>query len=245
MQRTIGKFARFVRHLEKKVKHIFTNDGDLICNECGYQRQPVLATELAISAEPDTLTGGGNVILKVTGVPEGQAVKVTCDDSEIIVTQTESVWTASLPNISKEYTFTATSSADGETTGTAACKIEVTAYSGGGGDTPSTPSEPEEPTWPFEDVTEGDDWFYDAVAYVYENGIMAGTDETVFEPTMELNRAQAAQLFYNLEGQPAVTDDTDFTDVTSGHWLWTPSPGPPRTMWWRALARACTTRTAT
>ena len=81
-----------------------------------------------------------------------------------------------------------------------------------------TPSEPEEPTWPFTDVTEGDDWFYDAVAYVYENGIMAGTDETVFEPTMELNRAQAAQLFYNLEGQPAVTDDTDFTDVTSGHW---------------------------
>ena len=202
----------------EKVKHIFTNDGDLICNECGYQRKPVLATELAISAEPDTLTGGGNVILKVTGVPEGQAVKVTCDDSEIIVIQTESVWTASLPNISKEYTFTATSSADGETTGTAACKIEVTAYSGGGGDTPSTPSEPEEPTWPFEDVTEGDDWFYDAVAYVYENGIMAGTDETVFEPTMELNRAQAAQLFYNLEGQPAVTDDTDFTDVTSGHW---------------------------
>ena len=46
-----------------------------------------------------------------------------------------------------------------------------------------TPSEPEEPTWPFEDVTEGDDWFYDAVAYVYENGIMAGTDETPSSPT--------------------------------------------------------------
>ncbi len=85
---------------------------------------------------------------------------------------------------------------------------------GGGG----TPTEPEEPTWPFTDVTEGDDWFYDAVAYVYENGIMAGTDETTFEPTMELNRAMAAQLFYNLEGKPAVTGDSTFTDVTSGHW---------------------------
>ena len=85
---------------------------------------------------------------------------------------------------------------------------------GGGG----TPSEPEEPTWPFEDVTEGDDWFYDAVAYVYENGIMAGTGETTFEPTMELDRAMAAQLFYNLEGKPAVTGDSAFTDVTSGHW---------------------------
>ena len=81
-----------------------------------------------------------------------------------------------------------------------------------------TPSEPEEPTWPFTDVTEGDDWFYDAVAYVYENGIMAGTSETTFEPYMELNRAQAAQLFYNLEGKPTVTGDSTFTDVTSGHW---------------------------
>ena len=81
-----------------------------------------------------------------------------------------------------------------------------------------TPSEPEEPTWPLTDVTEGDDWFYDAVAYVYENGIMAGTDETTFEPTMELDRAMAAQLFYNLEGKPAVTGDSTFTDVTSGHW---------------------------
>ena len=81
-----------------------------------------------------------------------------------------------------------------------------------------TPSEPEEPTWPFEDVTEGEDWFYDAVAYVYENGIMAGTSATTFEPYMELDRAMAAQLFYNLEGKPAVTGDSTFTDVTSGHW---------------------------
>ena len=85
---------------------------------------------------------------------------------------------------------------------------------GGGG---GTPSEPEEPTWPFEDVTEGD-WFYDAVAYVYENGIMAGTSETIFDPYMELDRAMAAQLFYNLEGKPTVTGDSAFTDVTSGHW---------------------------
>ena len=35
---------------------------------------------------------------------------------------------------------------------------------------------------------------------------------------MELNRAQAAQLFYNLEGKPTVTGDSTFTDVTSGHW---------------------------
>ena len=93
-------------------------------------------------------------------------------------------------------------------------ETETFVYTSGGG----TPSEPEEPTWPFTDVTEGDDWFYDAVAYVYENGIMAGTDETTFEPYMELDRAMAAQLFYNLEGKPTVTGDSTFTDVTSGHW---------------------------
>ncbi len=93
-------------------------------------------------------------------------------------------------------------------------ETETFVYTSGGG----TPSEPEEPTWPFEDVTEGDDWFYDAVAYVYENGIMAGTGETTFAPYMELDRAMAAQLFYNLEGKPAVTGDSTFTDVTSGHW---------------------------
>ena len=92
---------------------------------------------------------------------------------------------------------------------------ETFVYTSGGG---GTPSEPEEPTWPFTDVTEGGDWFYDAVAYVYENGIMAGTSETTFEPYMELDRAMAAQLFYNLEGKPAVTGDSTFTDVTSGHW---------------------------
>ena len=93
-------------------------------------------------------------------------------------------------------------------------KTETFVYTSGGG----TPSEPEEPTWPFTDVTGGEDWFYDAVAYVYENGIMAGTDETTFAPYMELDRAMAAQLFYNLEGKPAVTGDSTFTDVTSGHW---------------------------
>ena len=94
-------------------------------------------------------------------------------------------------------------------------------------------------------MTEGEDWFYDAVAYVYENGIMAGTSETTFEPYMELNRAQAAQLFYNLEGKPAVTGDSTFSDVTPVIGLWTPSPGPLRTTSWRALAAACTTPTVT
>lgn len=69
---------------------------------------------------------------------------------------------------------------------------------------------------PFTDVKTAD-WWYEAVKYVYENKLMAGTSTTIFEPTAKLNRAQAVQILYNLEGQPAVTGTADFTDV-SGHW---------------------------
>lgn len=69
---------------------------------------------------------------------------------------------------------------------------------------------------PFTDVKTGD-WFYNAVKYVYENDLMAGTSTTTFEPNAKLNRAQAVQILYNLEGQPTVTGTADFTDV-SGHW---------------------------
>lgn len=74
---------------------------------------------------------------------------------------------------------------------------------------------PEE--WPFEDVAEGD-WFYDAVAYVYENGIMAGTSSTTFEPQSSVTRGQVVQMLYNLEGQPAVSGDDGFTDVQTKDW---------------------------
>ena len=89
---------------------------------------------------------------------------------------------------------------------------------------PSTPvnpggddDKPEEPAFPFTDV-KSTAWYYNAVKYVYENNLMAGTGDTTFDPEVSLTRAMTAQLFYNLEGKPAVTGDSTFTDVTSGHW---------------------------
>ena len=71
---------------------------------------------------------------------------------------------------------------------------------------------------PFTDV-DSDDWFLAAVQYVYENGRMAGTSSTTFQPEVHLTRAMAAQVLYNLEGQPAVTGDTTFTDAAAaGEW---------------------------
>ena len=71
---------------------------------------------------------------------------------------------------------------------------------------------------PFTDV-DSDDWFLAAVQYVYENDRMAGTSSTTFQPEVHLTRAMAAQVLYNLEGQPAVTGDTTFTDAAAaGEW---------------------------
>ena len=71
---------------------------------------------------------------------------------------------------------------------------------------------------PFTDV-DSDDWFLAAVQYVYENDRMAGTSSTTFQPEVNLTRAMAAQVLYNLEGQPAVTGDTTFTDAAdAGDW---------------------------
>ena len=71
---------------------------------------------------------------------------------------------------------------------------------------------------PFTDVNNGD-WFLAAVQYVYENDRMAGTSSTTFQPEVNLTRAMAAQVLYNLEGQPAVTGDTTFTDAAAaGEW---------------------------
>lgn len=46
---------------------------------------------------------------------------------------------------------------------------------------------PAETALPFTDVAEGD-WFYDAVAYVYGQGIMTGTSDTAFSPNLTTTR---------------------------------------------------------
>ena len=70
---------------------------------------------------------------------------------------------------------------------------------------------------PFLDVNEGD-WFYDAVAYAYENGLMDGVGGNRFAPNSATTRAQLVTILYRMEGQPAVSGDLPFTDVEAGTW---------------------------
>lgn len=70
---------------------------------------------------------------------------------------------------------------------------------------------------PFTDVRP-DDWFYEAVMFVYQNGLMEGTGDTVFAPGMTTTRSMLATLLYRLEGEPAVTGGSAFTDVADSAW---------------------------
>lgn len=72
-------------------------------------------------------------------------------------------------------------------------------------------------TLPFTDVA-ASAWYYDAVAYVYEQGMMKGTnDGTTFSPTMNLTRGMMAQILYNLEKGTAPAESS-FTDVAADAW---------------------------
>ena len=81
----------------------------------------------------------------------------------------------------------------------------------------------------FSDVAE-DDWYYDAVAYVAENGIMSGTDGSRFSPNGTMTRAMLSQILYAMEDKPAVSGAATFSDVAAGAWYadavnWTAAQG--------------------
>lgn len=70
-------------------------------------------------------------------------------------------------------------------------------------------------TLPFTDVRETD-WFYDDVVFAYENGLFSGTTATTFSPYAPMTRAMLVTVLYRLEGEPAVTGRSGFSDVTIG-----------------------------
>ena len=67
-----------------------------------------------------------------------------------------------------------------------------------------TPSEPE--ALPFTDVSEGA-WYYDAVCYVWENGIMEGVETDEFAPNSPLTRAMVWAVLARLDGVEVSGDD--------------------------------------
>ena len=70
---------------------------------------------------------------------------------------------------------------------------------------------------PFTDISEDDD-IYEAVAFLYGNGLMVGVgDGTTFAPGMGLSRAMLAQILHVYEDESAALASS-FTDVARGFW---------------------------
>lgn len=67
---------------------------------------------------------------------------------------------------------------------------------------------------PFEDVPQGA-WFVDAVKYVYQNGLMAGTSATTFSPYGNTSRGMIVTILHGMCGKP-VFEGCVFSDVEEG-----------------------------
>ena len=69
---------------------------------------------------------------------------------------------------------------------------------------------------PFVDVA-AEDWYGDAVAAVYAQGLMMGTAEDTFAPELAATRGMVVSILYRLAGSPTVSAEV-FEDVTADDW---------------------------
>lgn len=74
---------------------------------------------------------------------------------------------------------------------------------------------------PFSDIQE-DDWYYNAVKYNYDNGMMTGKTEKTFAPNESLVRAQFASVLHRITGAPTIEYRPMFPDVNKDAWYVTP-----------------------
>ncbi|MBR4880134.1 MAG: S-layer homology domain-containing protein [Clostridia bacterium] len=76
-------------------------------------------------------------------------------------------------------------------------------------------SDSEEWNNPFVDI-KSDDWFYESIQYVNENGLFNGTADDKFSPSAELTRAMLVTVLHRAEGTPETTTTSKFKDVVKG-----------------------------
>ena len=69
----------------------------------------------------------------------------------------------------------------------------------------------------FTDVKPGD-WFYEAVQYAAEKGLMNGVGDGKFDPNGTTTRGMIVTILYRLEGEPAIRSGMPFSDVKESDW---------------------------
>ena len=76
-----------------------------------------------------------------------------------------------------------------------------------------------EPVWenPYSDVSEND-WFFEAVRFMDEKGLINGTGGGLFSPHEKFSRAMAVTLLFRLRGEPETAQPSRFDDVPENEW---------------------------
>ena len=146
-------------------------------------------------------------------VPYGTNVTAS---SFVIITNHARATVGALTHIKNVWYFTVTAE-DGVTTASYTVTVTTAALP-----TPikpavdnTKPASDSKPKPPFTDVSTSD-WFYSDVMFVYENGLFSGTDSRSFSPNASMTRAMLVTVLYRLEGEPAGTGSSSFSDVRSG-----------------------------
>ena len=67
---------------------------------------------------------------------------------------------------------------------------------------------------PYSDVSE-EDWFFEPVRFVQENGLMTGTSAGTFAPDMTTTRGMLVTILWRQAGEPQAAAAADFSDVSA------------------------------
>ena len=184
----------------------FEAEGDITTGEVESTTQPsqgggIIAVP-SYSVSIDT-ADNGSVSADRTSAMKGKTVTLTVTPDEGYVLDSLTVTdkngdAVELTKVSdSEYAFTMPAS-----------KVSVAATFVKSGDEPA-------PSLPFVDV-DPDAWYYDAVEYAYNAGLMTGTAADKFSPSLTTTRGMIVSILYRQEGEPAVSTDAGFADVVSG-----------------------------
>ena len=155
-----------------------------------------------ITSNVNPLTTTGNLVLGTISADENFSLKSATNMKVTDGTNTSGVW----DNANSQTPST------GNNTGSNS--------SGSSNNNNSNPNKPEnkpedtETTVPFTDVSEKD-WYYNAVKFAYDNGLMSGVSDTAFEPNANTTRGMIVTVMYRLENEPNVNIDNSFKDVKS------------------------------
>lgn len=172
--------------------------------------------------DTDVKKANGNYVITATVTDNLSGINsVTAKDdigNEYVMTLTEkNVYRTEAPVFYGILTVTATdnalNSAEAETK---LRKPESDAGDGGGGISNITTGVV---LWtnPFTDVSEND-WFYDSVRFVNENGLFAGVSSKEFAPNDTMTRGMLVTVLHRLAGKPQASA-SKFTDAPAGAWF--------------------------